>query len=58
MGRGGGGGIVIFRVPKSIKRGDWWGERGGILYLGCRIAYKGAMGGARGGEYYISKPRL
>jgi hypothetical protein len=27
-----------------------------IVILGCRIAYKGAMDGARGGEYYISKP--
>ncbi len=25
-------------------------------FLGCRIAYKGAMDGARCGEYYISKP--
>jgi hypothetical protein len=25
-------------------------------FLVCRIAYKGAMDGARGGEYYISKP--
>jgi hypothetical protein len=24
-------------------------------FLVCRIAYKGAMDGARGGEYYISK---
>jgi hypothetical protein len=36
--------------------GRWGG--GALYFLGCRIAYKGAMGGARGGEYYISKPRL
>jgi hypothetical protein len=30
------------------------GDGGEALYfLGCRIAYKGAMDGARGGEYYI-----
>ncbi len=27
-----------------------------MYFLGCRIAYKGAMEGARGGEYYMSKP--
>ncbi len=27
-----------------------------IHFLGCRIPFKGAMDGARGGEYYISKP--
>ncbi len=25
--------------------------------VGCSVAYKGAKGGARGGEYYISKPQ-
>ena len=29
---------------------------GEIIFLGCRIACKGAMDGARGGKYYISKP--
>ncbi len=29
---------------------------GDIIFLGCRIACKGAIDGARGGEYYISKP--
>ena len=29
---------------------------GDIIFLGCRTDYKGAMDGARGGEYYISKP--
>jgi hypothetical protein len=35
--------------------------RGALYFLGCRKAYKGAMDGARGGEYYtvhISKPLL
>ncbi len=27
-----------------------------IIFLGCRTVYKGAMEGARGGEYYIAKP--
>jgi hypothetical protein len=27
-----------------------------IIFLGCRTVYKDAMDGARGGEYYISKP--
>ncbi len=26
---------------------------GDIIFLGCRTAYKGAMDGARSGEYYI-----
>ena len=26
--------------------------RGALYFLGCRKAYKGAMDGARGGEYY------
>ena len=29
---------------------------GDIIFLGCRTAYKGAMDGARGVEYHISKP--
>jgi hypothetical protein len=29
---------------------------GDIMFLGCRTAYKGAIDGARSGEYYISKP--
>ena len=29
---------------------------GDIIFLGCRTDYKGAMDGARGGEYYLSKP--
>ncbi len=29
---------------------------GDIILLECRTAYKGAMDGARGGKYYISKP--
>ncbi len=33
------------------------GDRGGGHYfLGCRIAKKGMIGGARKGEYYLSKP--
>jgi hypothetical protein len=29
---------------------------GDIIFLVCRTAYKGAIDGARSGEYYISKP--
>ncbi len=29
---------------------------GDLKFLECRTAYKGAMDGARGGKYYISKP--
>ncbi len=29
---------------------------GDIIFLGCRTAYKDAMDGLRGVEYYISKP--
>jgi hypothetical protein len=29
---------------------------GDIIFLECRTAYKGAMDGARGGKYYLSKP--
>ncbi len=34
------------------------GGGGGVAlyFLGCRTAYKGTMGGVRGGEYYLSKP--
>ncbi len=33
------------------------GGGGGTLYfLVCQIALKGLMGGARDGEYYLSKP--
>ncbi len=30
-------------------------REGDFIFLGCQTAYKGAMDGARGGEYYISK---
>ena len=49
----------LYYSPERRAKLRWSGGGGGALYLlGCRIAYKGAMGGARGGEYYISKPRL
>ncbi len=35
------------------KQWGWGAGAGDIIFLGCRIAYKGAMGGAKDGEYYI-----
>ncbi len=40
---------LAVRISTAMMAGD-------IIFLGCRTAYKGAMDGARGGEYYISKP--
>ena len=38
---------LAVRISAAMMAGD-------IIFLGCRTAYKGAMDGARGGEYYIS----
>jgi hypothetical protein len=40
---------LAVRISAAMMAGD-------IIFLGCRTVYKGAMDGARGGEYYISKP--
>ncbi len=37
---------LAVRVSAAMMAGD-------IIFLGCRTVYKGAMDGARGGEYYI-----
>jgi hypothetical protein len=50
--------IFFFILFSSRKSEAAMGRSGRALYfLGCRIANKGAMDGARGGEYYKSKPR-
>jgi hypothetical protein len=40
---------LAVRISATMMAGD-------VIFLGCRTAYKGAMDGARGGEYYISTP--
>ncbi len=40
---------LAVRISAAMMAGD-------IIFLGCRTVYKGAMDGARGREYYISKP--
>ncbi len=50
--------IFFFILFCRRKSESAMGRSGRALYfLGCRIAYKGAMDGGRGGEYYKSKPR-
>ncbi len=40
---------LAVRISAAMMAGD-------IIFLGCQAVYKGAMEGARGGVYYISKP--
>ncbi len=43
--------IINLAVRNSAAMMAW-----DIIFLECRTAYTGAMDGARGGKYYISKP--